>query len=158
MKIECILLIQSLVRLFPAADGIFCQHATRNMFQLDLEYDDCWYNLIPHPVVHNKPLVFSPTRLFRPSFYVPYSSNNAGLYTRKQLSKFWNDVNFGYYSKNVFLKISRELVNHNTDSYQVVNGYSSPVYLEHFMSPEYFTDGLKQTFGNIIYYLEKLAA
>ena len=80
---------------FPSANEISCQHATQNLFQLDMDNDDSWYNLIPHPVVHNKPLVFSPTRLSRPSLHVPYSSNNAGLYTRKQLSQFWNDVKFG---------------------------------------------------------------
>ena len=40
-------------------------------------------------------------------------------------------------------KITRELVNQNTDSSQVVNDYSSAVYLDKFMSPEYFTDGFK---------------
>ena len=87
---------------FLSANEISCQHATQNLFQLDMHNDDSWYNLIPHPAVHSKPLVFSPTRLSRPSLHVPYSSNNAGLYTRKHLSQFWNDVKFGYYSKNVF--------------------------------------------------------
>ena len=48
------------------------------------------------------------------------------------------------------------MVNQSTDSSQVVNDYSSPVYLENFMSPEYFTDGFKETFGIITFYLEKL--
>ena len=90
---------------FLSANEIFCQHATQNLFQLDMDNDDSWYNLIPLPVVHYKPLVFSPTRLSRPNLHVPYSSNNAGLYTRKQLSQFWNDVKFSYYSKNVLKKI-----------------------------------------------------
>ena len=80
---------------FLSANEISCQHVTQNLFQLEMDNDDSWYNLIPHPVVHNKPLVFSPTRLSRPSLHVPYFSNIAGLYTRKQLSQFWNDVKFG---------------------------------------------------------------
>ena len=48
------------------------------------------------------------------------------------------------------------MVNQKTDSSQVVNDYSSPVYLDNFMSPEYFTDGFKETFGNITDFLEKL--
>ena len=98
-----------------------------------MDNDDSWYILIPHPVVQNKSLVFWPTILARSSLHVHYSSNNAGLYTGKQLSQFWNDVEFGYYSKNVFKKITRELVNQNTDSYQVANDYSSSVYLDNFM-------------------------
>ena len=43
---------------FPSAKEISCQHATQNLFQLDMDNDDSWYNLIPHPVVQNKPLVF----------------------------------------------------------------------------------------------------
>ena len=82
-------------RTFPSANEISCQHATQNLFQLDMDNDDSWYNLIPRTVVHNKPLVFSRTRFSRPSLHVPYSFNNAGLYTRKQLSQFWNDVKFG---------------------------------------------------------------
>ena len=80
---------------FHSANENSCQHATQNLLQLNMDNDASWYNLIPHPVVHNKPLVFSPSRLSRPSLHVPYSSNNAGLYTRKQLSQFWNDVKFG---------------------------------------------------------------
>ena len=80
---------------FPSANEFSCQHATQNLFQFDLDNDDSWYNLIPHPVVHNKPIVFSPTSLSRPSLHVPYSSNIARLHTRKQLSQFWNDVKFG---------------------------------------------------------------
>ena len=79
-----------------------CQHATQNLFQLDMDNDDSWYNLIPHSVVRNKPLALSPTMFSRPSMHVPYSSNNARLYTRKQSSHFWNYVKFGYYSKNLF--------------------------------------------------------
>ena len=86
---------------FASANETSCQHVTQNLFQLDMDKDDSWYNLIPHPVVHNKPLVFSPTRFSRPSLHLPYSSNNVGLYTRKQLSQFWNDAKFGYFSKNV---------------------------------------------------------
>ena len=78
------------------------------------------------------------------------------MYTRKQLSQFWNDNKFGYYSENVFKKITRELVNQNTHSYQVANDCSSPVYVDNFMSLEYFTDGFKETFGNITCHLEKL--
>ena len=141
---------------FPSAKEISCQHATQNLFQLDMDNKDSWYALIPRPVVHNKPLVFSPTRLSRTSLHLSFSSNNAGLYTGKQLSQFWNDVKLGYYSKSVIEKITRELVNQNTDSYQVKNDYSSPVYLDNFMSSENFTDGFKQTFRKITFYLENL--
>ena len=118
---------------FPSVNEISCQHATQNLFHLDMDIDGSWYNLIPHPVVHNKPFVSSPIRLSRTCSHVPYSSNNAGLYTRKQLSHFWSDVKSGYSSKNVFKKITRKLVNQRTDSYQVENGYSSPVYLDNFL-------------------------
>ena len=80
---------------FHSPFEISCQHATQNLLQLDMDNDGSWYNLIPHPFLHNKPLVFSPTRLSSPSLHVPYSSNNAGLYTQIQLSQFWNDVKFG---------------------------------------------------------------
>ena len=71
---------------FHSAIEFSCQHATQNLLQLDMDNDDSWYNLIPHPVLHDIPLVFSPTRLSCPSLHVPYFSNNAGLYTQKQLS------------------------------------------------------------------------
>ena len=142
---------------FPSAIEISCQHATQNLFQLDMDNSDSWYNFIPHPVVHNKPLIFSLTGLSRPSLHVPYSFNIAGLCTRKQLSHFWNDVKFGYYSKIVLKETTRELVNQNTDSYQVANDYSSPMYLDNFMSPENFTDGFKQTFGNITFFWKNCA-
>ena len=71
---------------FPSANENSCQHATQSKFELDMDNDDSWYNLIPHALVRNKPSVFSPTRLSRSSLQVLYSSNNAGLYARKQLS------------------------------------------------------------------------
>ena len=92
-----------------------------------MDNDDSWYNLIHHPVVDNKPLVFSPTRLSRPSLHLPFSSIIAGLYTRKLLSQCWNNVSFGSCSKNIIKKITCEMVSQNTDSYQVLNDYSSPV-------------------------------
>ena len=81
---------------FPSANEISCQHGTQNLFKLDMDNDDSWYTLIPHPAVYGKPLAFSPTRLSRPSLHLPYSSNNAGLCTRKNLSQFWTDIEFGY--------------------------------------------------------------
>ena len=109
---------------FLSAIEISCQHATQNLLQLDMYNDYSWYNLTPNPVVQNKLAVFSPTRLSRPNLHVPYSPNNAGLYTRKQFSQFCNDVKFGSHSKNLYKKTTRELVNQNTDSCQVVNDYS----------------------------------
>ena len=120
-----------------------------------MDNDDSWYNLIPHPVVHNKPLVFSPTRLSRQVcmylilLIMPDCTHGSSCHN------FGTMLNLAIIQK-MYLKKLLELVNQNTDSYQVANDYSSPVYLDNFMSPEYFTDGFKQTFGNITYYLEKL--
>ena len=50
---------------FLSANEISCQRATQNLIQLDMDNDNSWYNLILHPVFHNTPLAFSPTRLSR---------------------------------------------------------------------------------------------
>ena len=46
---------------FPSDNEISCQHATQYLFQLNMDNDESWYKLIPHSVVHNKPLIFLPT-------------------------------------------------------------------------------------------------
>ena len=74
-------------RTFPSANEIFCQQATQTLFPLEMNNDDSWYNLIPHPVSHTEPSVFSPTRLSRPTLHVPHSFTKAGVYTRKTIVK-----------------------------------------------------------------------
>ena len=48
---------------YDFASEITCLCDYTNVFQLDLENENSWYQLLPDPMPFNKPLLFKPTEL-----------------------------------------------------------------------------------------------
>ena len=48
---------------FDFASEIPCSGDYTNVFQLDLENNNSWYQLLPDPMPFKKPLLFKPTEL-----------------------------------------------------------------------------------------------
>ena len=48
---------------FPFANEIDCTDTFKNLFQLDLDNNNSWYQLMPAPVPFKPPAVFAPQQI-----------------------------------------------------------------------------------------------
>ena len=85
-------------------------------------------------------------------------SQDAGMYTRSELSNFWDSILISAASRNALKKFSQKLIvfsnnNKNPDSFP----YYAPrtdFFVDNMISPGYFKDRFMDTFGPVVYVLE----
>ena len=85
-------------------------------------------------------------------------SQNAGIYTRSELSNFWDGVLISAAFRNSLKKISQKLIvfsnnNKNSDRFPYY-APQSDVYVDNMISPGSFNDRFIDTFGPVAYVLE----
>ena len=145
---------------FPFANEIDCTDTFKNLFQLDLDNNNSWYQLMPAPVPFKPPAVFAPQQIGYIQKIPDYDSRRAGIYTVNQLKDFWRTILHKSASNSVFKKISRTVLqNAHVDSSQRdiyrAAGLNNRLYLDSMLSPSFFLDHFKSTFGEIGYYIER---
>ena len=77
---------------YDFASEIRCLGDYTNEFQLDLENDISWYQLLPEPMLFNKTLLFKPTELGHKTQFPTFDTRRAGMYTPNQMKNFWDNA------------------------------------------------------------------
>ena len=143
----------------PAANLQNCTDRIKNLFQFDMDQEDSWYTLTPGIVHQDRPAVFGLKDVSPVAIHSFPGSQDSGMYTRSELSSFWDSILISADSRNSLKKFSHEKVfvfpnnNKNPDSFP----YYAPrtdFYLDHMISPGYIKDCFVDTFGPLAYVLE----
>ena len=106
----------------PATNIQNCTDRIKNLFQLDMDQEDSWYTLTPGIVHQDRPAVFGPKDVSPVAFHSFPGSQDAGMYTRSELSNFWDSILISAASRNALKKFSQKLIvfsdnNKNPDSF-----------------------------------------
>ena len=80
---------------------------TFNVFQLDLEDDDSWNQLLPDPLPFNEPLLFKPTELGHITQFPTFDTRRAGMHTPEQRKSFRDNIIHASASDTVLKKLTR---------------------------------------------------
>ena len=112
-----------------------------------------------HTLEHRKrPAVFGPKDVTPVSRRAFGGAGDAGIYTRAQLSEFWDNIFISAVSRKALHKFSRELIVPNTANHgpEQYSHYAprSDFYVDNMISPSYFKNQFMDTFGSVDYVLE----
>ena len=136
-----------------------CSDHIKNLFQMDMDDKNSWSSLTPQITHRDRPAIFSPKDVapFRRDHFP--ESINAGVYTKGQLTEFWDNILISSASKNALQKFTRKLIV-PSQSKKRPEGYTYYVlkmdfFVDNMISPGYFESKFRQTFGTIAYWLEK---
>ena len=123
-----------------------------------MDQEDSWYTLTPGIVHQDRPAVFGPKDVSPVAVKSFPGSQDAGMYTRSELSNFWDSILIRAASQNALKKFSQKLIvfsnnNKNPDSFP----YYAPrtdFFVDNMISHGYFKDRFMDTFGPVAYVLE----
>ena len=89
-------------------------------------------------------------------------SQDAGMYTSKQLLEFWDNILISAASRNSLQKFSREIIipsmAHSGPESFAYYAPRTDFYVDGMISPGYFKNHFLETFGSISYVLELCGA
>ena len=130
----------------------------RILSQFDLDQEDSWYTLTPGLVHQVTPAVFGPKNVSTVAVHSFAGSQDAGMYTRSELSSFWDSMLISIASRNALQKFSQKFI---VFSNNYKNPDSFPYYaprtdfiVDNMISPGYFKERLMDSFGPVAYVLE----
>ena len=75
-----------------------------------MDQGDSWYTLTPGIVHQDRPAVFGPKDVSLVAVHSFPGSQDAGMYTRSELSKFWDSILISAASRNALKKFSQKLI------------------------------------------------
>ena len=99
----------------PAANLQNCTDRIKNLFQFDMDQEDSWYRLTPGIVHHDIPALFGPKDISPVAVHSFPWSQDAGMYTRNELSSFWDSILISAASRNASKKFSQNLIVFSND-------------------------------------------
>ena len=85
-----------------------CSDRMKNLFQIDMDREDSWYTLTPGRVHQDKPALFGPKKLTAMTAQLLIGSQDAGMYTRNELSGFWDNILINAASRTALKKVFSE--------------------------------------------------
>ena len=123
-----------------------------------MNQEHSWYALTPGIVHQDRPAVFGPRDVSPVAVHSFPGSQHAGMYTRSELSSFWDSILISATSRNAFEKSSQNLIvfsnhNKNSDSFP----YYAPgtdFYVDNMISSGFFKDRFLVIFGPVAHVLE----
>ena len=135
-----------------------CWDRNKSRFQFDMEEEISWFT-VPPTVEHRKrAAVFGPKDVTTVSRRTFGGAGDARIYTRAQLSEFWDNLLINAASKKPMQKFSLELIVLNTaihgpeqDSYYPLR---TGFYVDKMISPNYLNNQFMDTFGSNAYVLK----
>ena len=86
-----------------------CSDPIKNFSQTDMDQKDPWYSLTPEITHRDRPAVFAPKDIYPFTTQKFPQSAKAGMYTKGQLSEFWDAILMSSASKNALQKFTRKL-------------------------------------------------
>ena len=92
----------------PAANTQNCTDRIKSLYQTDMDLEDSWYTLTPGIVHQDRSVVSGPKVLSPVAVHSFLGSQDAGMYTRVELSSFWDSILVSAVSK-CFEKVSQKL-------------------------------------------------
>ena len=145
---------------YTSAEERSCVDKHDNLFQLDIEDDNSWVELTPGITRVKGPSVFepniSPQRLTKYKFQ---DSDEIYLFTDQELKKFWRGMKFNNEMKDAIQTFSKELVvsqdNFKSEDRTYLNYPMRTVYLDSFISPNFFDNRYIEMFGYTQFILEQ---
>ena len=148
---------------YDFASEIPCLGDYTNVFQLDLETDYSWYQLLPEPMPFNKPLLFKPTELGHITQFPTFDTRRAGMYTPNQVKNFWDNVIHNSASDTLLKKLTRTILTRGNSvrisepgNLERLLSLNDRLLLDHLLTPSFFVDKFKETFGELGYIIQCL--
>ena len=99
---------------YPDSQVQNCSDRLKNFFQFDMEDENWWFTITPTLEHRKGPAVFGPKDVTPVSRRAFGGARDAGIYTRAQLSEFWDIILISAPSRKALQKFSRELIVPNT--------------------------------------------
>ena len=135
-----------------------CTDRIKNLFQFDMDQEDSWCTLTPGILHQDRPAMFGPKEVSPLVVHSFPGSQDAGMYTRKELSSSLDSILISAASRNASKKFLQKLIifsnnNKNPDSFP----HSAPrtdFYIDNMISPGYFKDQFRDTFRPVAYIIE----
>ena len=142
---------------YPDSQDQNCSYRIKILFQFDMEDENSWFTITPNLERRKRPAVFEPKYVTPVSRKTFGGAGDAGVYTRAQLSEFWDNIVISAASRKALQKISRELIVpitaiHGPEQYS----YYAPrtdFYVDNMTSPNY-KNQFMDTFGSVAYVLQ----
>ena len=131
-----------------------------NLFQLDIEDDNSWIELTPGLTRVKRPSVLEPNiATERLTKYKFQDNDEVYLFTDQELKKFWRGVKFNQEIKNAIQTFSKGHVvsqdNFKSGDRPYLNYLMRTVYLDSFISPNFFDNRYIEMFGYTQFILEQ---
>ena len=143
---------------YPNARVQNCPDRIKNFLQFDMEKENSWFTITPTLEHRKRPAVFGPKDVTPVSRRAFGGAGDVGIYTRAQLSEFWDNIVISAASRKALQKVSRKLIVPNTAIHgQEQYSYYSPrkdFYLDNMICPSYFRNQFMDTFGSVAYVLD----
>ena len=123
-----------------------------------MDQEDSLYKLTPGIVHQDRPAVFGPKNVSPVAVQSFPGSQDAGMYTRSELSSFWDSILISAASRNALKKFSQKLIvfsnnSKDPDSFPYYDPRTDFV-VNKMISPGYFKHRFMDTFGPVAYVLE----
>ena len=123
-----------------------------------MDQEDSLYTLTPGIVHQDRPAVFGPKDVSTVAVHSFPGSQDAGMYTRSELSSFWDSILISAASGNAFRKFLQKLIvfsnnNNDPDSFPHY-APRTDFFVNNMISPGYFKDKFMDTFGAVAYVIE----
>ena len=87
-----------------------CTDRIKNLFQFGMDQEDSWYTLKSGIVHQNRTAVFGPKDVSSVAVHSSRGSQDAGMYTRSELSSFWDSILISAASRNALKKVWQKLI------------------------------------------------
>ena len=86
-----------------------CTDRTKNILLFDIDQEDSWCTLTPGILHQDRPAVFGPKDISLVAVHSFPGSQDAGMYTKSELSNFWDSILISAASWNALKKFSQKL-------------------------------------------------
>ena len=136
-----------------------CWDPIKNLFQMDMDRKDSSYTLTPEITHRDRPAVFAPKETSPFTTQKFPQSAKAGMYTKRQLSEFWDATLMSSASRNALQKFTWYLIV-PSNAKKGPDGYTyyaprTDFFVNNMISANYSENEFVQTFGTVGYWLEK---
>ena len=110
-----------------------------------------------------KPLLFKPTELGHITQFPTFDTRRAGMYTPKQMKNFWDNIIQASASDTVLKKLTRTILTQGNTvrisdpgNLERLLSLDDRLLMDHLLTPSFFVDNFKETFGILGYYIQGL--
>ena len=146
-------------QIYPAAKEVKCDVSYKYAYQLYIDNDNLLYRLMPAPVPLQPPNIFTKLCRFNSQNYLIRITTCRYLYTKSIKSFLRQHFTFRWI-KNCLDKSFKGNFNGKTntqnDFLAYAIGINRQIYLDSLLSPQFFPNWFKRTFGTITFYVETI--